>query len=166
MQNKLVGLMGQTGSSAKEVSNHKGTIEAGVICRLKSDDTLSVAKADGGLLGVSLGKDLSDMGNSPGGSSNGRTAICRKGLRVPVKLTAGFDPAIGAVVNVSDTTGLAIASGGGATAVNAVYVSPYDGATIARIGGTGVNGGVSEASGAGSGAGDIGMAFIDFPGGL
>lgn len=158
-QNANLALMGSPGSSARDVSNHSGTIEAGVAVRLKSDDTLSLLKADGNLLGISLGRDLSDMGGSPGGATKGRTSICRKGNRVPLKLTAAFDPVIGAAVVISDTTGLGIASGAGATAVNAVYAT-------GRIGGTGVNGGVSETSGAGTGLGDVGCAYIDFPGGL
>ena len=141
-------LMGSTKSSVKEVSNHIGSIDAGIAVRLKSDNTISIAAADGALLGISLGKDLSDIG---------RTAICRKGLGIPLKLTAAFDPTVGAVVNISDTTGLGIASGAGATAVNAVYVS-------GRIGGTGVTGGVVE--GATSETGTVGVAYIDFPGGL
>lgn len=136
-------LMGTTQSSVKEVSNHVGAIEAGIAVRLKSDDTLSIAAADGSLLGISLGKDLSDTN---------RTAICRKGLKVPVKLTAGFDPTIGAAVRISDTTGLAVTSGG--TVVNATYFS-------GRVGGTGVDGGISETADT-----LVGVALIDFPGGL
>jgi hypothetical protein len=141
-------LMGATQSSLKEVSNHKGEIEAGLAVHLKSDDTLSVAKADGGLLGISLGKDLSDIA---------RTAIVRKGLRVPLKLTAGFNPTIGAVVSIDDTTGAGNAAGGGKTAVNAVYAS-------GRLGGSGATGGVAE--GATGDTGSVGVALIDFPGGL
>lgn len=146
--NADLALMGATASSYKEVTSKKGTIDAGLLVRLKSDDTLSLAKADGGALGVSIGKDLSDTGF---------TAICRKGLRVPVKLGSGFNPTIGAAVNFSDTTGEAVASGGGATALNAVYVS-------GRLGGNGATGGVVE--GATSVTGTIGVAYIDFPGGL
>lgn len=137
-------LMGSTGSSVKDVTNVVGTIAAGVAVRQKSDGTVTTAKADGQLLGISLGKDLSDTN---------KIAVCRKGLKVPVQLTSGFDPTIGAVVYLSDTTGLAIASGAGATAVNATYVS-------GRIGGTGVNGGQQEDGTT------VGAAYIDFPGGL
>ncbi len=141
-------LMGSTQSSAKEVTNHLGsvtTFEAGVACRLKSDDTLSLAQSDGELIGISLGRSL---------SNTGRVAIARKGLRVPILLTSGFDPAIGAVVAISDTTGLAKAyTGSGDRYVNAVYVS-------GRLGGTGVNNGIGE-------DGVMkGVALIDFPGGL
>jgi len=141
-------LMGSTGSSYKEVSNHIGVIEAGVAVRLKSDDTLSTALADGSLLGISLGKDLSDIG---------RTAICRKGIRVPIKLTAAFDPAIGGAVCIDDVTGLAKATGGGVTTTAGTWAT-------GRVGGTGVAGGVVE--GATSDTGTVGVAYADFPGGL
>lgn len=131
-------LLGSTKSSAKEVDNRKGVIAAGLAVRLKSDDTIVVTAADGNLLGISLGRSLSDTS---------RTAICRKGLAVPVLLTDAFTPTIGAQVNISDTTGKAAASGGGATAVNAVYAS-------------GVLTGVDE-----DGA-SVNVALIDFPGGL
>jgi hypothetical protein len=133
-------LMGAGQSSAKEVSNKKGTVEAGLVVRLKSDDTLSLAKADGQLLGVSMGRDLSDTG---------RTAIARKGLRIPVKLASGFNnPAIGAAVAISDTTGEAVAyTGSGNSYVNATYVT-------GKITGIGEDGLAKE------------VALIDFQGGL
>lgn len=133
-------LMGNVPSSAKEVTNKKGVINAGLAVRLKSDDTISIAKADGELLGISCGKDLSDIG---------RTAIVRKGLKVPMRLTDGFDPTVGAQVHISDTTGMAIASGAGATGVNAVYQS-------GRLS----DGGLAEDGTT------VGVAYIDFPGGL
>jgi hypothetical protein len=128
--------MGATQSSAKEVDNKKGAVAAGHAVRMDSAGVISVD--DGALLGISLGKDLSDIG---------RTAVCRKGLKVPVALTAEFTPAVGAQVSISDTTGKAIAAGGGATAVNAVYVS-------------GVLTGIAEDGS------EIDVALIDFPGGL
>jgi hypothetical protein len=131
-------LMGATKSSFKNVDNKAGTIAAGTVVRLKSDDTISVAKADGNLLGVSLGKDLSDIGS---------TAIVRKGTGVPVLLTDGLTPVIGAQVHINDTTGKADASGSGKTGVNAVYVT----STLTGVleDGTTAN-----------------VAIIDFPGGL
>ena len=129
-------LMGSTQSSFKNVDNRAGVIAAGLAVKLTSGDAISLTT--GSYLGVSLGKSLSDTS---------RTAICRKGARVPVLLTAEFTPAIGAQVNFSDTTGAAIASGGGATAVNAVYVS-------------GVLTGILEDGTTAS------VALIDFPGGL
>lgn len=136
-------LMGSTRSSIKEVSNHVGAIAAGTGVRLKSDDTISTAKADGALIGISLGKDLSDTN---------KTAICRKGLRVPVLLKSGFNPTVGAVVELDDSTGLATGDGS-KTAVNAVFHT-------GRLGGSGVDAGVAEDGTA------VGVALIDFPGGL
>lgn len=146
-------LMGSTQSNVKEVTNKlsvSGTpIEAGLAVVLESTDKVSLDTSEGSLLGISLGKDLSDTN---------RTAICRKGLGVPVKLKAGFDPTIGLAVAIEDDTGLARAyTGSGDRYVNAVYAS-------GRIGGTGVTGGIVE--GATTDTGTVGVAYIDFPGGL
>ena len=106
--------MGSSQSKIKEVENHAGdpaTFKAGLCVHLKSDDTLSLASSDGSKLGISLGRSLSDIK---------RTAIARKGLRVPILLTNGFTPTLGAQVQISTTTGKAVTSG---TAVNAVYAS-------------------------------------------
>lgn len=108
-------LLGATNSSEREVDSLKGYIEAGLFVRLDSDGEPSLAKADGSLLGVSLGKDL---------SGTDFTAVCRRGLGVPVQLTDEFTPVIGAQVAASDTTGKAIGyTGSGNTYVNAKYVS-------------------------------------------
>ena len=133
-------LMGQTNSSVKEVSNHVGTIGAGLVVHLKSDDTITVAKADGGALGVSLGKDLSNIGY---------TSIARKGLSVPIKLASGYTtPAKGGQVAINDTTGEARAyTGTGDSYVNAYWVS-------------GVLTGIFE-----DGT-EANVALADFPGGL
>lgn len=132
--------LGVPSSSHKVVDNHKGVIPPGKIVRLKSDDTLSIAAADGSPLGISVGEDQSDIG---------RTAICRKGSLVPVLLTAAFDPVIGTQVNISDTTGVGIASGGGATAMNAVWASERK---------TAINEDGTENA--------LGAAYIDMVGGL
>lgn len=136
--------LGTTNSSFKTVDNVPGAIDAGKVVHAKSDGTYTVAIADGAAIGVSIGRSLSDTS---------RTAVVRRGTGVPIRLTAAFDPTIGTQVNISDTTGIAIASGGGATAVNAVYAS-------GRVGGTGVNNGLDEDGVA------VGVALIDFPGGL
>lgn len=140
MHNATKVLMGSTRSNIREVDNRKGNIAAGLLVRLKSDDTIVVTLADGSALGVSLGKDLSNVG---------RTAICRKGLSVPVKLASGFTtPVIGGQVAFSDTTGEAIAyTGSGNSYVNATYAS-------------GVLTGVLE-----DGT-EANVALIDFPGGV
>jgi hypothetical protein len=137
--------MGFIGSSNREVETIKcaSVIEAGLVVRHHTDDSYSATT--GTPIGVSLGKDLSD---------SDKTAVCRAGMRVAVKLTAGFDPAIGAQVNFIDATGCAGTSGAGATAVNAIY-------RTGRVGGTGVAKGLAE-----DGTTAVGVALIDFIGGL
>lgn len=108
-------VMGANCSTAKEVTSYKGAVLAGLVVRQKSDGALSLAKADGGILGVSLGNDLSNAGFCP---------VARKGLLIPVLLTAAFTPVVGAAVAISDTTGKAIGyTGTGDSYVNAVYAS-------------------------------------------
>lgn len=106
-------LMGQNNSNIKEVDNKLGdpaSFPAGLAVRLKSDDTLSLTSTDGVLLGVSMGRSL---------SNTLRVAICRKGVDVPLITTSGFTPTVGAQVMISNSTGKAVTSGG--TNVNAVY---------------------------------------------
>jgi hypothetical protein len=130
-------LMGANQSNIKEVSNHKGSVEAGLVVKLASDNTISATT--GAILGVSMGRDLSDTG---------RTAIARKGLRVPVKLTSGVTPAIGGAVYIVDATGEAhTGASAGRTLVNAVFAS-------AKITGIGEDGLSKD------------VALVDFPGGL
>lgn len=133
--------MGVTLSNIREVSNKLGNIAAGLIVRLKSDDTISTALADGSAMGISLGKDQ---------SNTGYTAIARKGIQVPILLTSGFTPTKGAQVAISDTTGKAKAyTGSGDSYVNAFYSS----------------GALSATDEDGNAIAD-GAALIDFPGGL
>ena len=131
-------LMGATQSTLKHITNAKGSIAAGLIVRQKSDGTISIAAADGQALGISVGKELSDIS---------RTAICRSGLAVPILLTSAFTPTLGAQVHISDSTGKAGAAGAGFTGMNAVYAS----STLTGVleDGTTAN-----------------VALIDFPGGL
>lgn len=133
-------LLGAIGTNIYESGNRVGAIDAGLAVRLKSDGTITTAKADGLLLGISIGKDLSDTN---------KTAICYKGVRVPIRLTAAFTPTIGAVVYISDTTGKAAASATDATAVNAVYTQLLTDGALPEDGGTAVA-----------------ACYIDFPGGL
>lgn len=94
--------MGSTYSSDKAISEYTGapaTYLAGLAVRRKSDNTLSVAVADGQWLGVSLGKSLSDIS---------KTAVCRAGLRVPVLLEA--KPAYGEV-EITSYANLVVSSG-------------------------------------------------------
>lgn len=133
-------LMGQVQSSFKEVDNwaaDPATFLAGLCGHLKSDGTVSLASADGSKIGISLGNSLSDTK---------RTSFVRKGKNVPILLTNGFTPTVGAQVQISTTTGKAVSSG---TAVNAFYASSTK--TALQEDGT-------EAA--------DGCALIDFPGGL
>lgn len=107
-------LLGTTPSSVIEATPEKGSIEAGLAVRQKSDGALSIAKADGSLIGISLGKDLSDAGF---------ISVLRMGLKVPVLLTDGFDPEVGKQVHIHDTTGRAGAAGASHTGVDATYAS-------------------------------------------
>ncbi len=131
-------LMGSTLSSFKTVDNHAGAVAAGLAVCLTSADALSIVLAEGSLLGVSAGKDL---------SNTSRTAIVRRGSAVPILLQSnGVNPAKGAPVYLHATSGKADTSG---TLVNAVYVSGELDAILED----------------GSIVTD-GCALIDFPGGL
>jgi hypothetical protein len=138
-------LMGTTGSNIKEVTNYDGSavLEAGLVAHAKSDGTVTKAKSDGSPVGVSLGRDL---------SHTTRTAVCRKGTKVPLKLKAGFSPTVGAAVEIDDAEGYGTGDGS-KTAVNAVYVSSAM-----------ATGGIAET--ATDDTGTLRIALIDFPGGL
>lgn len=132
--------MGSAQSSAREVDSYAGnpaTFAAGLCVHLNSSGDLSLASADGSKLGISMGRSLSNTNH---------VAVCRKGLRVPILLTNGLTPVVGAAVQISTTTGKAVASG---TTVNAVYAS----------------GALSAVDEDGVAIAD-GCALIDFPGGL
>ena len=138
-------LLGTTKSSYKVVTSGKGSIPAGKIVRQKSDGTYSLASADGLPVGISLGVDQANAGFM---------SIVRNGLEVPVLLTAAFTPTLGAQVHISDTTGLAIAAGAGATGMNATYAAAAPG--VVKIKGVLESDGVTE----------VDVAFIDMNGGL
>lgn len=132
--------MGSHRSSEVEIDNwaaDPATFKAGMCGHLKSDGTVSLALSDGNKIGISMGRSL---------SNTKRTPFARKGLGIPILLANGFTPTVGAQVQISTTTGLAVSSG---TAVNAIYVTgaltayDEDGVLIAD-----------------------GCALIDFPGGL
>ncbi len=138
-------LLGTTQSSSKEGSetfaSSPATYPAGTAVRRASTGLLSVTKADGGWVGVSLGKSLDDAL---------KTTVLRSGLRVPILLTADFEPAIGDPVWIDDVTGKANVEDDGSvttTVSNAVYAS-------------GVMTGVAE-----DGT-EVDVALIDMPGGL
>lgn len=134
-------LMGASTSNVLESGNLKGAtvIEAGLVVRLKSDNSPSILAADGGLHGVSMGRDL---------SNTGRTVVARKGLGLPVIVDDAFTPTIGGQVAVSNTTGKAKAyTGTGDAYVNGIYASGL-------LSGIGEDGVVKR------------VALVDFPGGL
>jgi hypothetical protein len=136
-------VLGSSESSGKEVTNYPSVgdavVEAGCAVILESTGKVSKDTSEGALVGISLGKDL---------AHTNRTAVARKGLRVPLKLKSGFSPAVGARVAIEDDTGLGKAyTGTGDRYVNAVYAS-------AKITGLGEDGANKD------------VALIDFPGGL
>lgn len=133
-------MLGTTRGSVKEVGNRLGTVEAGLVTRLKSDATITTVSTDGLPLGISLGKDLSNIG---------RTAICYKGIGVPIQLASGFSPTLGAVVYVDNATGKAKASATDTTAVNAVFSGLLSAGAMAE-----------------NGSSTVLAALVDFPGGL
>lgn len=136
-------LMGSKESSGGEVTNYPSVggvaIEAGCAAILESSGKVSKDTSEGSLVGISMGKDL---------SHTERTAVARKGLRVPLKLASGFSPVVGGRVAIQDDTGLGKAyTGTGDRYVNAVYAS-------GKISGIGEDGLAKD------------VALIDFPGGL
>jgi len=136
-------LMGSSESSGKEITNYPSVsdtvVEAGCVCILESTGKVSKDTSEGSIVGLSVGKDL---------AHTNRTAVARKGIRVPLKLASGFTPTVGARVAIQDDTGLGKAyTGTGDRYVNAVYAS----SKIVGIGEDGL---------------DKDVALIDFPGGL
>lgn len=114
MHNASAIYMGSTRSNIKNVGNYPGdpaTFLAGLCVHLKSDNTISLAAADGAKVGISLGRSL---------SNHKRVPVAFEGKDIPILLTNGFTPTIGAQVQISTTTGKAVSSG---TAVNAYYTT-------------------------------------------
>lgn len=132
--------MGTHKSNIIESDSYKAsvsTFKAGLCVHMASTGALSLAASAGSKIGISLGKSLSDTD---------RVSVVRRGTQVPILLSNGFTPTIGAQVQISTTTGLAVASG---TAVNAFYRT-----------------GVLTAFDEDGAAITDGAALIDFPGGL
>jgi hypothetical protein len=97
------------------------TFPAGTAVRMKSDGTISVTKAHGQLIGVSVGKSMSDTL---------RLAVAREGLLIPILLTDDSDDysyvVKGAPVYIDDVTGLASIVDDAevtTTITNAIYAS-------------------------------------------
>jgi len=145
-------LMGSKESSGGEITNYpsvsNSVVEAGCAVILESSGSVSKDTSEGNLVGISMGKDL---------AHTNRTVVCRKGLRVPLKLEVGFNPTIGAQVAIKDDTGTGKAyTGTGDRYVNAVYAS----GRLSTLN----TGGIAE--GDTNDDGTVGVALIDFPGGL
>lgn len=146
MHNPNQVLMGSTNSSDKAATNYAADpadFPAGTAVRLDSSGELSTTLADGLLVGVSLGESL---------SKTERLSVCRSGEGVPLKLTEGYEPAVGDPVYIDDVTGLANDGEDeevDATLTSAIFVSgPLDAVLL--------DGTVEEDS----------VAYIDMPGGL
>lgn len=110
-------LLGSTGSSEKDVSMEPGdpaVCKAGFVVKRGSDGAVAKGGAAGSLLGVSLGGTLSDTE---------KVAVCRNGLKVPVRLK---DDNVFASLEVEDLTFTAKARG---VAGNDVTIALVDGGT-------------------------------------
>jgi hypothetical protein len=93
-------LLGNVGSSDRVISVHDAdpaSFPAGRVVRGKSDGKLSLASSDGALIGVSVGKSLSDTL---------KTAVCRAGNWVPLAL--GYYKAVAQLTFISKRPDLAV----------------------------------------------------------
>ncbi len=113
-------LLGTTPWSDKEITEFKSdpaNFAPGLAVRETESGDLSTRKSDGRFVGVSLGQ-------AP--KIEGCTAVLRRGSQVPIRLSDGFSPTVGAQVWIDDETGEAtLPNGGGtsSTATNANYVT-------------------------------------------
>ncbi len=85
-------MLGTPGSSDIQVDDwdaDPASFPAGVACRLKSDGTISLLKSDGALLGVSMGKSL---------SNHLKLSIARAGNRVAMRILGGLQAAGNATI--------------------------------------------------------------------
>ena len=95
-------LLGSTGSSERDVSFEPGdpaVCKAGFALKRGSDGAVAKGGAAGSLLGVSLGGTLSDTE---------KVAVCRNGLKVPIRLK---DDNVFASIKKGDITFTALARG-------------------------------------------------------
>ena len=111
MQDAGKTLLGSTESSDRYVENFNSdpaTFPAGTAVRLSSGGVLSLSS--GGLVGVSVGKSLSD---------HKKTAVCRAGSKVPVRLT---DDSVKASATIQDLTYTAKVPGVAGDDITIIYV--------------------------------------------
>ncbi len=80
LQNNKIVKMGSHGSTDLVAHCEVGTVEAGLACHRKSDNTVTLLASDGQLVGVSLGKDLFS-------ESEGKVSVARSGNLVPLQVT-------------------------------------------------------------------------------
>jgi hypothetical protein len=107
-------LLGSTRSNHRDVSLYSmdpASVPAGVAVRLKTDGDLATAKASGRLVGISLGRSLSDTK---------KTSVARTGLKVPMLLEA--TPARG-VIEITDYENLVAAGADTITVGATVFVA-------------------------------------------
>lgn len=101
MHDPTKALMGNTLSSAKEITTHDSdpaTFVAGLGVSFASTGLLSLLKSDGPRIGISLGRSLSD---------SKKTSVCRDGEKVPLKLSlkrASGNATITSFANLLTTT--------------------------------------------------------------
>lgn len=105
-------LLGATRSNIKEATPEVGYFQAGLAVRIDSSNELSVTKADGALIGISLGKTLDGV--------SGKSVVCREGILVPVLLKSGETMAVGEQLGIDDATGEAASVDTGVTGTNGI----------------------------------------------
>lgn len=86
----LMGSPGMRDFESDDFAADPASFPAGVACRLKSDGTVSLLSSDGGWLGISLGRSL---------SNTKKLSILRTGIKVPVLLSR--QPARGVITITS-----------------------------------------------------------------
>jgi hypothetical protein len=81
----LLGTVRGSGKVVAQYDNNPATYAAGLVVSLDSSGDLSTDLSDGSRIGVSLGKSLSDTS---------KTAVCHKGLQVPIKVKNNYSKII------------------------------------------------------------------------
>lgn len=124
-----MGSVGTNDRLASDFNSDPASFPAGVAVREKSDGTLSLASTDGQLVGVSLGRSLSDTK---------RTSVCRTGNRVPLTME---DSGVKASVVKGDLTFTAVAKGvaGNSITIAMLDTAVADGSEVATIVGTAIS---------------------------
>ena len=105
--------LGATPSNIKQVRNYKGEVAAGRVVYQDTDGTIN-GTGTGNIVGISLGKDLSNAGY---------TSVCLEGAKVPLLIAsdAGLTPNVKDQVKV--IAGLVSDAGSAGVAITATYFS-------------------------------------------